>query len=264
MSHVLKDVEGFEKRADMFYVDPRKVKVVQGWNDRTDFTGEEELVASIKEIGVKQPIKVKRTKEKELELVDGERRLRATLKAIEQGSDIKSIPALVVSPKASEIDIYLDSIVSNTGKPLTPIEEANSFKRLIAWGISVQEIANKSGRSISHIRNRLELANAIPAVKEAVQNGDITVNDAQGMVKDSDGKVEPQKEALEKKKAEGKKPKKKIVHMHISSGTFKSKTNETDLLSLFDVLMDIGFRRKISEQGYDPDSIKLNIAKKND
>jgi ParB/RepB/Spo0J family partition protein len=208
--HILKDVDVIQKRTDMFYVDPGSIKVVEGWNDRADFTGEDELKESIKELGVRQPLRVRKTPEKTLELVDGERRLRCVMKARAEGSDIQTVPVIVLSSKVSEIELYLESVIANTGKPLEPLEEAASFKRLVNWGLQVSEIARKSGRSVSHIRNRLSLSDATPTVKEAVKNKDITTTDAVKIVKGSGGRVDPQNSALEEKKNEPKVPRRKI------------------------------------------------------
>jgi len=194
--YILKDVEGFQKRSDLFHVDPGSIIVLDSWNDRTDFSGEQELMDSIKENGVLKPLDVKKTKDKKLELVDGERRLRAVRKLIQSGTEIKSIPVIVYSSKVNEMELYLASLIGNTGKPLTPSEEANGFKRLLNYGFSVKDISKKVGRSDTHVRNRLELSYAIPPVKKAVDEKKITQNAARKIVKESDGKYEKQQQML--------------------------------------------------------------------
>jgi len=95
--HVLQNVEGFISRrgGEIFMVDPRIINVVDDWNHRVDFSGEEDLILSIIENGVRVPLLVKKTKEGTLDLVDGERRLKAVLKAIDHGNDIKAVPVEV-------------------------------------------------------------------------------------------------------------------------------------------------------------------------
>ena len=262
--HALTGIEGFGKRSDMFHVDPRFIKVVDGWNDRTDFSGEEELMESIKSVGVKVPLRIKKTKDGELRLVDGERRLRATLRAIEEGSDIKTVPAIVAPHSINDIDLYLESIIANTGKGLTPTEEANSFKRLISWGLSVKEIASKTGRSETHVRNRLELSNAIPVVKKSVDEKEITVKDAQEIVKESDGNVEAQEKALEIKKITPKKKKKKPLTMQIRTGLAHYSGGDKDQTCevVMDWIFDEDFRFDLDALGFDPDTIKVSIGDK--
>lgn len=207
-NHILKNVEGFVKPGNnLFYFKPEKIKIVPGWNGRTDFSDLEELKSSIKEVGVLDPLIVRKTSENMIELVAGERRLRSVLELNKDGCSIASVPVIVRSSRINKIDLYIESVTENTGKPLAPIEEANSFKRLIAWGLTRQEISIKCGRSISHVRNRLELSDAVPAVKKAVQEKAITAGSAQKIVKESGGSVEKQVEKLEEVKAE---PKKKV------------------------------------------------------
>lgn len=208
--HILNSVKGFVKRAgEIFLVDPMSIKVVDGWNDRTDFSGQEELVESIKEVGVRQPLLVRKSAEEVIELVNGERRLRAVRAAIDAGFQIAAVPVIVAKKDISEIDLYFDAIISNGGKPLEPVEEANSFKRLVAWGVPLKEIASKSGKSYTHVRNRLELANGIPAVKEAVTKKEISVKSAQEIVSGSGGKVAKQAAGLVKVKSTPKTRKKR-------------------------------------------------------
>ena len=92
--HALKDVEGFQKRKEFFTVDPKVIVVKNGWNPRTDFSGEEELRDSIIQNGVLIPLRVKKV-DNVLELIDGERRLRATHLAIKEGHNIESVPVIL-------------------------------------------------------------------------------------------------------------------------------------------------------------------------
>lgn len=196
--HILSNVKGFMKRGkESFFVDPACIKVVEGWNKRIDFTGEEDLMAYIKESGLPQPLLVKKTATNELELIDGERRLRAVLRLMKEGLEIQSIPINVAPRGMSEVDLCLKAVALNNGKPLSPIEQAGFFHQLESYGLSRQEIANKTGCSLSTVRNRLELNGAIPAVKKAVINNDISIKDAKKIIDSSDGKIEKQVEKLE-------------------------------------------------------------------
>ena len=80
--HALQEVEGFQKRKEFFMVDPKVIVVKDGWNPRTDFSGEPELRDSIIANGMLVPMRVKKV-DNTLELIDVERRLRAALLAIE-------------------------------------------------------------------------------------------------------------------------------------------------------------------------------------
>lgn len=260
--HALTGVEGFGKRSDLFHVDPRYIKVRDGWNDRTDFSGEDELMESIKAVGVKLPLRLKKTKEGLLNLIDGERRLRATLRAISEGCDIKTVPAIVAPHTMNDIDLYFESIIANTGKPPTPSEEANSFKRLVAWGVSVKEIAQKTGRSETHVRNRIELSGAIPCVKKSLDEKEITVKDAQEIVKESDGDIEAQEKALESKKIKPKKRNKKPLTIKINEGSlhYSGGKKDQECAPIADIIFDEKFRGELLSLGFDPDTIKVSIS----
>src|SRR5258708_30681255 len=88
---------------------------------------------------------------------DGECRLRATMLAIARGADIKTIPAMGSDRHANEADRIFSQIVHNQGKPLTAIEQAKVFKRLVDLGWAQKDIALKAGISGGRVSQLLEL-----------------------------------------------------------------------------------------------------------
>jgi ParB family chromosome partitioning protein len=191
--------EAVLKRRDVFEVDPRKVKVQVGWNPRVDFSGEEELMASIIENGVLDPITIK-VVDDDLILVDGERRLRATMRAIGEGYEIASIPAMLAKRGISDIDALFVTLLKNDSKPLAPIEEAAAYRRFLAWGIDPAEIGRRMGRSEQHVKNRIALDGAAPDLKAAVAEGEIGIEAARVIIVESKGSIEKQKESVKKAK----------------------------------------------------------------
>ena len=191
--------EGILGRSDLFKVDPRTIKIDKNWNPRTDYGDMDELMASIIANGVVVPITVRKVKD-DLFLVDGERRLRATLAAIGNGNEIKSIPARIARNGISDTEAMFFAIASNDGKPLLPSEEAAAYQRLRNWGMSVAEIAKRIGRTDVHIYNRLKLVDAAPEVKVAVDTKQIGVTEARNIVTESAGDIEKQKAKLAKTK----------------------------------------------------------------
>lgn len=262
-NHVLSGVKGFVKRGgEIFLVKPESINVVSGWNDRIDFSGEEELMKVIKDSGVPGTLTVRKTKAGTLELVDGERRLRAVLRLKKEGMGPDFVPVVVAPKNSNEIDLYVKSVVLNNGKPLTPSEEASSYKRLQAYGCDIPTIALKTGRSQSHIRNRLELSGAIPAVKTAVDNGEITIQSAQEIVRNSDGKVVAQTQALQKKKAVPKRTRQKRLTLFFKKGAVQSKGIKNQTCDpLVSIIQADGFQEKVRKAGFDPATIKISIAK---
>lgn len=263
--HILEGIDGFIKpKSDAFEFDPRKIKVVDGWNPRTDFSGEDELMASIKIRGVIEPLEVRKTTDKTVELVDGERRLRATMKLIEQGVDIRQVPVFVKSTKVPEITLYFDAIIKNSGKPLTPVEESTAFKRLTEWGVPIKEIADTCGRSVSHVRNRLELADAAPVVKNAVADKSITTQDAIKIVKTSAGKVDAQAHALLDKQTAPPVPRPAVLRISVIEGTISSKSKNGETCPPLMNVLNGNLLRLIEASGYDHKTLKISICKQQD
>lgn len=200
-------------RNDIYRVDPTKVKVVSGWNPRSSFDAQkmEELKDSIKENGVLMPIRVKINSNDEMVLIDGERRLRATLLAISEGVEILSVPAFIERKTMNEIEMLVHAMVSNQGEPLTMVEEANAIGKLHKYGLKIEDIAKKLGKSYQTINNRLSLLDASPELIEEMEKGEVSFSDVKKIVKDSDGldsqqeKLKEVKEKKAKRKSEGKK-----------------------------------------------------------
>ena len=255
--HVLRDVCEVKRRSDVFHIDPKDIQVITGWNARLDFEGEDELVASIKERGVLMPLLVRKTDDGRLELVDGERRLRATLRARAEGAEIVSVPVIVAKRGTNEAELFIDSILSNNGKPFTPTEEAAAFKRLEAWGYTVKGIANKTGKSENHVRNRLELAEASPEVKAAVDAGEITIGQAQEIVKKSDGSINRQNQELIDTKNKPKQ--RKLIFSFTKKGDLKKTGFDGECEPLTDILKSPDLLDAIRTAGYDPESIRVSI-----
>lgn len=193
--------KGILGRGNIYRVDPREIRVIGGWNPRTDFTGEEELMNSIVQNGVIEPLLVRKAGDG-IVLVDGERRLRATLRAIGAGNNIVSVPALFLDKNINDIEALFYTFIANDGKRLEPIEEAEAFRRFKAWGLSAREIGERIGRSEVFVTRRLELIQAAPAVKEQLRAKKIGVNEARKIVKKSGGDVERQRTELDKARKE--------------------------------------------------------------
>lgn len=186
-------------RRDLMHVNPRKLKVKRGWNPRKDMGNIDELTASIIQNGVQVPITVKRDG-KVLVVVNGERRLRACMRAIKGGHDIKSIPAIILRRGVNEIEAMVTTLVTNDGKALEPVEEADAFRRLMDWGLTGKEIAERIGKSYAMVIERIKLVDAGPQLRQAVTNKDVSIRDASQIVKKTDGDLDRQKAETEKVK----------------------------------------------------------------
>ncbi len=137
----------------------------------------EELVNSIKEKGVLQPILVREVESGLYECIAGERRLRACKKL-----GFKTIPAII--KKISDEDAYIIALIENLQrKDLNPIEEALGYKRLIEkFGYTQDEIAKKIGKDRSTIANLLRLLKLPPLIQEDIIQEKLTTGHAKALL----------------------------------------------------------------------------------
>ena len=136
--------------ARLVHIDPRSI-VPNPRQPRSHFDADDlaELVHSVREFGVLQPVVVRATDEGTYELIMGERRTRA---AREAGLD--SIPA-VVRDTADE-HLLRDALLENLHRSqLNPLEEASAYQQLLEdFGITQEELAGRIGRSRPSRRKR--------------------------------------------------------------------------------------------------------------
>lgn len=202
-NHALSGVDGFKGTIQIFKIDPRAIIVVEGWNSRRDFTGEEELRDSIIANGVQMPLIVKKIDGK-IHLSNGERRLRATLRAIAEGHNIEMVPAVLERKGVSETESLFASAIADDGKPLEPLEKADLYRRLVAYGVTVKDIAVRMGRSTVTICEYLKLIDAGPELKDEINNKTVSIRSAAKIVTQSEGNPEKQHQGIQKAKAQSK------------------------------------------------------------
>ena len=119
-------------------------------------------------------------------------------------SAITHIPAIVLSGLETEADVLIQMMVANDSVPFTPVEEAMMLKRLQdEFGLTVQMLATKVGKSPSLVSDRLALLRAHPDLREAVESGDINPADANTIVRKSRGDTEQQAELTKRVLEEG-------------------------------------------------------------
>lgn len=137
-----------------------------------------ELVHSIKEIGILQPVVVRPMPgKKTYELIMGERRLRASKIA-----GLESIPAII---KETADDVMLrDALLENLHRAqLNPLEEASAYQQLLAdFGCTQEELAERIGRSRPQISNTLRLLKLPPVVQKRVAAGVLSAGHARAIL----------------------------------------------------------------------------------
>ena len=120
-----------------------------------------ELVHSVREIGVLQPIVVRTSTEEggePYELVMGERRWRAV-----QAAGLETIPAIVRD--TTDDDLLRDALLENLHRSqLNPLEEAAAYQQLLEdFGTTHEQLADRIGRSRPQVSNTAAAAEASPA-----------------------------------------------------------------------------------------------------
>ncbi|MZH46252.1 MAG: ParB/RepB/Spo0J family partition protein [Nitrospinae bacterium] len=136
----------------------------------------EELIASIKENGVLQPVVVQRA-ESGYELVVGERRWRASKKA-----GLKKIPA-VIREVSDDQSLELAIIENIHRQDLNPIEEAEAYARLAEeFALTQEMIANKVGKSRTAVANTMRLLKLSRQIKEDLISGKLSMGHARALL----------------------------------------------------------------------------------
>lgn len=174
-------------KSEINKVDPRLLVITDGWNTRDEsdeLTAHIDMLAqSIAEVGVRKPIEVK-LEDGKLIVKDGHCRTRATIRAIEvYKAEIKTVPVVSVDRYANDADLILNQIISNSGKPLTTMEQAKVFKKLLDMGWNQADIAKKIGMSNGRVSQILDLLTMPAQVQMMVSNGNISPSLAQQTVK---------------------------------------------------------------------------------
>ncbi|HEY3687952.1 MAG TPA: ParB/RepB/Spo0J family partition protein [Streptosporangiaceae bacterium] len=141
----------------------------------------DELSASIREVGLLQPVVVRRAGPGRYELIMGERRWRAT-----QRAGLREIPAIIRDTDDDEL--LREALIENLHREqLNPLEEAAAYQQLLEeFGATHDGLAKKIGRSRPHITNTLRLLNLPPAVQRRVAAGVLSAGHARALLSVSD------------------------------------------------------------------------------
>jgi ParB family chromosome partitioning protein len=141
-----------------------------------------ELADSIREHGILQPILV-RPAGAQYELIAGERRWRAARLA-----GLETVPSVVLDfDEETALEV---SIIENLQREdVSPLEEAAMYRKMLALGYSVRQLAGKIGKDKGYVENRLRLADAPPEVRELVATRRDTISHAYELMKVTDEKT---------------------------------------------------------------------------
>ena len=143
-----------------------------------------ELIASIREIGILQPPVVRRTSNGVFELIMGERRYRAA-----KAAGLKTIPVII--RQTADNDLLREALIENIHRSqLNALEEAAAYSQLLNdFSCTHEELAQKLGRSRPLISNTIRLMNLPTSVQSKVASGEISAGHARALLGLSDAQM---------------------------------------------------------------------------
>jgi ParB family transcriptional regulator, chromosome partitioning protein len=136
-----------------------------------------ELVTSIREVGVLQPVVVRELDPVRYQLIMGERRWRACREA-----GLETVPAIIRD--TPDTALLRDALLENLHRQeLNALEEAAAYAQLLdEFGATHEELADRVGRSRSHVTNTLRLLHLTPSVQRRVAAGVLSAGHARALL----------------------------------------------------------------------------------
>lgn len=136
-----------------------------------------ELAASVREIGVLQPILVRPLEGGQYELIAGERRWRAARRA-----GLAVVPAIIRT--TDDLGSVERALVENLHRQdLTPLEEASAYQQLVEdFSMTHEQVASRVGKSRSAVTNTLRLLTLPPGIQHLLADGRLTAGHARALL----------------------------------------------------------------------------------
>ena len=137
-----------------------------------------DLIESINEKGILQPLAVRKINDNSYELIAGERRLRAA-----QSIGLKTVPAFIIKVE-NESEMMELALIENIQRDnLNSIEEAEGYAILSGkFNFTQNEIAKKVSKSRSEIANKLRLLKLPPLIQQSLRNNEINYGHARALL----------------------------------------------------------------------------------
>lgn len=190
----MRDHEAVRGKRDSYPVDPRALKIdpaynVRDMNDPETIAHIRMLADSIKENGVRVPLEVRLDGE-DIYVVAGHCRLAGTMLAIKEGAEIETVPTIPEPKGTNEVERVLNLVISNSGKPLTPLAIAEVVRRLLQFGWDNAKIAQRLGwKSASNVEQYTALLGADADVQAMVRSGAVSASTAAKVIRKEGNKA---------------------------------------------------------------------------
>ncbi|MGN1413570.1 MAG: ParB/RepB/Spo0J family partition protein [Anaerovoracaceae bacterium] len=225
----------------------------------------EELADSIREHGIIQPIVV-RKKQKGYEIVAGERRWRAAMKA-----GLSEVPCLL--RELSDEQNMLIAIIENMQREdLNPIEEAEGLHQMISsFGLTQEQVSKSVGKSRPYITNSLRLLKLPEYIRVKVSEGELTAGHGRTLITVEDGNLQRQlcdkiiEEGLSVRQTEklvgelGKAPKRKLSQKLKNPDTLRVEEELKTILGTKVNIVEKGKKGKIEIECFSRDELNRII-----
>lgn len=242
--HITTAKDNHVKKLGLMYVPATMLKVLDGFNDRTDYGSNEdmnELAESLFTVGPKVPLKGYKSGNHYIVIV-GHRRLQAAEMVRQKHGKVIVFPFQTYSPGTSKAEMLLDTLLTNSGKDLTPLEKASSVSKLIEEKIPVKEICSAlGGVSEVYIKNLQKLWAIPEELKDLIRKGVVSSTLIMGYLKTKSADLEELIEEIKKaasladktppKKKGTKKKSAKVTKKSLSKG--KEKNAALEAFNLF-------------------------------
>ena len=177
---IKKNTNSFKLSLDKIYVNPNQ--------PRTNFDSNEidNLAVSIKELGIIQPITVRKVNENKYEIISGERRYRASKIA-----NLDSIPCYIKAVE-NDTDLLKMSLVENVQRvDLDPIEIALTYERLInEYNLNIDIISKLVGKDRSTVSNYVRLLKLDPIIQSGIRDGFLSMGHGRALINIDDKKLQ--------------------------------------------------------------------------
>ena len=166
---------------------PIKQIATNPYQPRSNFSDEKigELAESIKNLGIVQPITVRKVENGEFQLIAGERRLRASKKI-----GLKTIPSFIKNSNDEEM-LEIALVENIQRKDLDPIEIALSVKRLIdELSLTQEQLSKKLGKKRSTISNYVRLLRLDPVIQTGIRDGFLSMGHGRSIINIEDKNIQ--------------------------------------------------------------------------
>jgi ParB family chromosome partitioning protein len=169
----MRDLESSLQEIPLNLIEPNPNQPRENWDEEAL----SELAASIRELGVLQPILVRTVGDDRYQIVAGERRWRAAHRA-----GLATVPAVIRD--VDEATSVEHALVENLQREdLNPLEEATAYQQLIEdFQLTHEDIAKRVGRSRAAVTNTLRLLQLPPAVRHLVADNRLSSGHARALL----------------------------------------------------------------------------------